>query len=94
MLLAVHLRDELGEHDLVEPLPAGATRHLRLEDLSLGKHPLHVGVAADHHLRRALTEHVEWTPSRPFRHVAVRIRFELSAAEIHVDDVAAIQFRR
>jgi hypothetical protein len=55
---------------------------------------MHIGVAADHHLRRALTEHIKWAPSRPFGHVAVRVRLELGAAEIHVDDVAAIQFQR
>src|ERR1700722_15218800 len=94
MLLAVHLGDELGEHDLVELLPARATRHLRLEGLSVRKHAMHVGVAADHHLWRTFTEYVEWRPSRPFCHVAVRVRLELDAAEIHVDDVGAIQFRR
>src|SRR5262249_16129997 len=94
MLLAVHLRDELGEHDLIELLPAGAARHFRLEDLGLRKHAMHVGVAADHHLRRALYEHVKWPPSRPFGHVAMRVRLELGAAEIHVDDVAVIQFCR
>ena len=59
MLVAVHLRDELGEHDLVELLPAGATRHLRPEGLSVRKHAMHVGVAADHHLWRPFAEHVE-----------------------------------
>jgi hypothetical protein len=44
---------------------------------------MHVGVAADHHLWR-----------RPFRHEAVRVRLELGAAEIDVDDVAVIQFRQ
>ena len=48
MLLAVHLRDELREHDLGELLPAGAARHLGLEGLGVGKHAMHVGIAADH----------------------------------------------
>jgi hypothetical protein len=43
---------------------------------------MHVGVAADHHLRRALAEHIERPPPRPFGHVAVRVRFELGTAEI------------
>ena len=94
MLLAVHLRDELRVHDLVELLPAGAARHLRGERLGVGKHLVHVGVAADHHLRLALAQHVEWRPSRPFGHVPVRVRLELGAAEIDVDDVAAVQFER
>ncbi len=93
MLLAVHLRDELGEHDLIELLPAGAARHLRPEGLGLRKHAMHVGIAADHHLWRPVAEHIERGPSRPFGHVAVRVRLELGAAEIDVDDVAAIQFR-
>ena len=94
MLRVVHLRDELREHDLVKLLPTGAARHLGFEDLGLGKHAMHVGVAADHHLRRALAEHIEWAPSRPFGHVAMRVRLELGAAEIDVDDVVAVQFRR
>jgi hypothetical protein len=71
-----------------------AARHFRLEGLGLRKHAMHVGVAADHHLWRALAEHIERAPSRPIGHVAVRVRLELGAAEIHVDDVAAIQFRQ
>jgi hypothetical protein len=55
---------------------------------------MHIGIAPDHHLRRAIAEYVERAPSRPFCHVAVRIRFELSAAEIHIDNIVAIQFRR
>ena len=90
MLLAVHLRDELGEHDLVELLPTGAARHLGLEGLGVRKHAMHVGVAADHHLRRAIAKHVERGSSRPFGHVAMRVRLELGAAEIDIDDVAAI----
>ena len=94
MLLAVHLRDELREHDLIELLPARAARHLRLEGLSVRKHAMHVSVPADHDLRRALAEHIEWASSRPFGHVTVRVRLELGTAEIDVDDVAAIQFRQ
>ena len=92
MLLAVHLRHELREHDLVELLPARTARHLGPEGLGVGKHPMHVGVAADHHLRRALAEHIERASPRPFGHVAVCVRLELGAAEIDVDDVAAIEF--
>ena len=94
MLLAVHLRDELREHDLIELLPAGAARHLGLEGLGVRKHAMDVGVAADHHLRRAIAEHIEWASSRPFGHVAVCVRLELGAAKIDVDDVTAIQFRQ
>ena len=94
VLLAVHLGDELRVHDLVELLPAGAARHLRGEGLGIGEHLVHVGVAADHHLRLALAEHVERRPPRPFGHVPVRVRLELGAAEIDVDDVAAVQFER
>ena len=90
MLLAIHLRDELGEHDLVELLPAGAARHLRLEALGIRKHAMHVGVTAHNHLRRAIAKHIERASSRPFGHVAVRVRFELGTAKIDVDDVAAI----
>ena len=50
MLRAVHLGDELRVHDLVELLPARAARHLRREGLGVGEHPVHVGIAADHHL--------------------------------------------
>ncbi len=94
MLLAVHLRDELREHDFVELLPAGAARHLRPEGLRVGEHAMYVGVAADHHLRRPLAEHVKRAPPRPFGHVPVRAGLEFGAAEIDVDDVAAIQFRQ
>jgi hypothetical protein len=51
---------------------------------------MHVGIAADYHLWRAAAEHIEGAPSRPFGHVAVRVRLELGAAEIEVDDVAAV----
>jgi hypothetical protein len=94
MLLAVHLRDELREHYLIELLPAGAARHLGLESISVRKHAMHVGIAADHHLLRPIAEHIEWASSRPFGHLTVRIRLELGAAEIDVDHVAAIQFRQ
>jgi hypothetical protein len=92
MLFAIHLRDELGKHDLIELLPTGAARHLGLERLGLRKHAVNVGVAAHNHLWRAIAEHIERAPSRPFGHVAVRVRLELGAAEIDVDDVAAIQW--
>ena len=91
-LFAIHLRDELGKHDLIELLPTGAARHLGLERLGLRKHAVNVGVAAHNHLWRAIAEHIERAPSRPFGHVAVRVRLELGAAEIDVDDVAAIQW--
>jgi hypothetical protein len=94
MLLAVHLRDELREYDLVELLPAATARHLGLEVLGLGEHAMHVGVPADHHLRRALADHIERPPPRPFGHVPVRVRLERGAAEIDIDDVAAIEFRQ
>src|SRR5262249_59186100 len=90
MLLAIHLRDELGKHDLIELLPTRAARHLGLERLGLRKNAVHVSVAANNHLWRAAAEHIERAPSRPFGHVAVRVRLELGAAEIDVDDVAAI----
>ena len=93
MLLAVHLGDELRVHDLVELLPAGAARHLGGERLGVGEHLVHVGVAADHDLRLALAKHIERRPPRPFGHVAVRVGLELGAAEIDVDDVAAVEFR-
>jgi hypothetical protein len=35
MLLAVHLRHKLRKHYLIELLPTGTTRHLRLEDCGL-----------------------------------------------------------
>jgi hypothetical protein len=37
MMLAIHLRNELGEHDLIELLPAGTARHLRLEGTGRGQ---------------------------------------------------------
>ena len=92
MLRAVHLRDELRVHDLVELLPARTARHLGGEGLGVGEHLVHVGVAADHDLRRALAEHVERRPPRPFGHVAVGVGLEFGAAEIDVDDVAAVEF--
>jgi hypothetical protein len=53
---------------------------------------VHIDVSSDDHLRPAVAEHVEWRPPRPFGHVPVRIRFELGAAQINVDDVALVQF--
>ena len=94
MLLAIHLRDELRVHDLVELLPARAARHLRRERLRIGEDLVHVGVAADDHLRLAVAQHVERRPPRPFRHVPVRVRLELGAAEVDVDDVALVQVRQ
>ena len=67
VLLAVHLGDELRVHDLVELLPAGTARHLGGEGLGVGEHLVHVGVAADHHLRLALAEHVERLAASPTR---------------------------
>jgi hypothetical protein len=55
---------------------------------------MHVGIAADHHLRRPIAEHIEWASSRPFGHVVVRVRLKLGAAKIDVDHVTAIQFRQ
>ena len=96
MLLAVHLRDELREHYLIELLlPTGAARHLGLEEVSsVRKHAMHVGVAAGYDLPGGpIAEHIEWaSSSRPFGHVTVRVRLELGTAKIDVDDVAAIQF--
>ncbi len=92
VLLAVHLGDELRVHDLVELLPARPARHLGGEGLGVGEHAMHVGVAADHHLGLALAEHIERRTPRPFGHVTVRIGLELGAAEIDVDDVAAVEF--
>ncbi len=60
----------------------------------IGEHLVHVGIAADHHLRLALAEHIERRPPRPFGHVAVRVRLELGAAEIDVDDVVGVQVER
>jgi len=95
VLLAVHLGDELSVHDLVVLLPTGPARHLGAEGLGVGEHLVDVGVAADHHLNgplgRPLADHVERPPRRPFGHEAVRVRLELGAAEIDVDDVAAVQ---
>ena len=71
MLFAIHLRDELGEHDLIELLPTGAAWHLGLERLGLRKHAVNVGVAAHNHLWRPIAEHRQlgpWVP-RPFGHV-------------------------
>jgi hypothetical protein len=82
MLLAVHLRHELRVHNLVELLPARATRHLRRERLRIGENLVHVGIATDHHLRLAVAQHVERRPPRPFGHVPVRVRLELGAAKI------------
>ena len=65
--LAVHLGDELHAHELVELLEAGPARHFRGEAVGTGEHFLHVGIAAAHHLRRPVGEHVErWlrAPSR------------------------------
>ena len=36
-----------------------------------GKHPMHVGVASDHHLRRALPSASNGRRRAPFGHVAV-----------------------
>ena len=93
MLRAVHLGDELRIHDLVELLPSRAARHLRGECLGVGEHPMHVGIAADHHLGRPAAEHIEWRAARPLGHVTVRVRLELGAAEVDVDDIGMIQFR-
>ena len=92
VLRAVHLGDELRVHELVELLPARAPRHLRGERLGVGEHLVDVGVAADDHLRRALAEHIERRPLRPLGHVAMGVGLELGAAEIDVDDVAAVEF--
>jgi len=91
---AVHLRHELRVHDLVELLPARATRHLRRECLRIGKNLVHVGVPADDHLRLAVAQHVERRPLRLLGHMPVCVRFELDAAKINVDDVALVQIRR
>ena len=72
----------------------GTARHLGGEGLGVGEHLVHVGVAADHHLRRALAENVERLAARPVGHEAVGIGLELGAAEIDVDDVAAVQIER
>ena len=94
MLLAVHLRHELCVHDLVELLPAQAARHLRGERLRIGEDLVHVGVTADHHLRLAVAQHIERRPPRTFGHIPMRVRFELGAAKINVDDVARVQICR
>jgi hypothetical protein len=94
MLLAVHLRNELRVHDLVELLPARATRHRRRERLGIGEDLVHVGVSADDYMRRAVAQHIKRRPPRPFRHVPVCIRFKRSATKINVDDVALVQFCR
>ena len=91
MLLAVHLRHELRVHDLVERLPARPARHFRREGLGIGEHLVHIGVAADDHLRRPVAQHIERRPPRPFGHVPVRVGFEVGAAEIDVDDVASVE---
>jgi len=44
-----------------------------------------------HHLRLALAEHVERRPPRPLGHVPVRVRLELGAAEVDVENVARVQ---
>jgi hypothetical protein len=57
MLLAIHLRDELGKHDLIELLSAGTARHLGFKGFGVRKYAMHVGVAADNHLWRAIPKH-------------------------------------
>ena len=95
MLLAVHLGDELRVHELVELLPAGTARHLRGEGLGVGEHAVHVGVAADHHLRRALAAAHRTAAAAPIRPCGdVRVGLELGAAKIDVDDVALVQICR
>jgi hypothetical protein len=94
MLLAVHLRHELRVHDLVELLPARTARHLRCERLRIRENLVDVGVTADHHLRLAIAQHVERRPPRPIGHMHVRVRLELGAPKINVDDVALVQICR
>jgi hypothetical protein len=94
MLVTVHLRHELRVHDLVELLPTRATRHLRREGLRIRENLVDVSVTADHHLRLAVSQHVERRPPRPFGHVPVGVRLELGAAKINVDDVALVQVCR
>ena len=91
VLLAVHLRDELRVHEFVELLPARALGHFGVEGLGVGEHLVHVGIAADHDLRRALAEHVERRAAPPLGHVPVGVGLELVTAEIDVDDVAAVE---
>src|SRR5262249_56179135 len=74
MLFAIHLGDELGKHDLIELLPTGAARHLGLERLGLGKHAVHVGVAADNHLWRAAADHPESAAPPPLGHAPAPLR--------------------
>ncbi len=69
-----------------QPGPRGISEAKRL---GVGEHPVHVGVAADDDLRRALAEHIERRPPRPFRHVAVGVRLEIGAAEVDVDDLVS-----
>ena len=91
MLRAVHLRDELRVHDLVELLPARATRHRGRERPGVGENLVYVGVSADDDLRVAVAQYVKRRPPRPFGHMPMRVRFELGAAKINVDDIAPIQ---
>ena len=72
-----------ASREIVELLPARTAR-LRCERLR--ENLVDVGVSADHHLRLAVAQHLERRPPRPFGHVHVRVRLELGAAKVNVDD--------
>jgi hypothetical protein len=75
-----------ASREIVELLPARTARHLRCERLRIRENLVDVGVSADHHLRLAVAQHLERRPPRPFGHVHVRVRLELGAAKVNVDD--------
>ena len=91
MLLAVHLGEERKAHEFVVLLVARPFRQLRGKPFGVRKHLVHVGVAPDDHLGRAIAENIERRLPRPVRDQAVRILFEFSAAEVDRHDFAAIQ---
>ena len=93
MPLAVHLGDELHAHEFVKLLEAAPARDLRRETSGVGKHFLHVGIAAAHDLGRPRCEHIERRAPRPVRENGARVLFERAPPEVHIDDLGSVEIK-